>query len=244
MQKTSNHINTRLQKRAKRHLAEDVEHSNPSDGEYVAKIFKYYRGWQNPYRTTIIPLKLVSGKTIYKKHKELFDAFAAKAKKNNFDIDAFIKYCVINRGINESCIVQCLSSTTMLNEFYNHLNKKHKLNNIYRWFMKSVKNIVAECLDLQICTTKDFFRQLIKDNKVGAYVMSGKISLYYLAAIPSFKKVIEHLDYFSKLELQSLNDHFEIYHSDVNEAFLAKKHKMVNPIELTDLAILKALNKK
>ena len=97
---------------------------------------------------------------------------------------------------------------------------------------------------MQICTTKDFFRQLIKDNKVGAYVMSGKISLYYLAAIPSFKKVIEHLDYFSKLELQSLNDHFEIYHSDVNEAFLAKKHKMVNPIELTDLAILKALNKK
>ena len=86
-------------------------------------------------------------------------------------------------------------------------------------------------------------RWLVDNNKIGTYVLAGKISMHYLAAIPSFNKVIEHLDYFSKLELTQLNDHFEIYHSEINEAFLAKKKKMVNPIKLTDLAILKALKK-
>ena len=56
-------------------------------------------------------------------------------------------------------------------------------------------------------------------------------------------KCIEHLDYFSKLELKLLDKHFDIYHSEINEAFLDKKHHMVNPIELTDLAILKTIKK-
>lgn len=213
------------------------------DGELAAKIFKYYRAWQNPYRSTIPPFKLVSGKTLYKQHKDTLDAFADLANKNHFDIDAYFKYCVISRGINEDCIEACLSSTTMLNEFSLHLKKQKKLDNIYKHFMSTIKNIVQECLELQTYTTKDYLRWLIDNNKIGPYVLAGKLSMHYLAAIPSFNKVISHLDYFSKLELQLLDSHFEIYHSEANEAFLAKGKKMVNPIGLTDLAILKALKK-
>ena len=245
MQKSSKNINTRLQNRQKLHSNAqdgDVEQII-SDGEQAAKVFKYYRGWQNPYKTTITPLKLVSGKKLYKEHKEELDRFAALAKKNNFDIDSYFKFCVIDRGIRESCIDACLSSTTMIDEFCNHVKKQKKLKDIYKWFMMSVKNIVDECINTQTYTTKDYLRNLIDNNKIGSYVAAGKLSVYYLAAIPSFSKVIEHLDYFSKLELSLLKEHFEIYHSEVNEAFLAKKRKMINPIELTDLAILKTLKK-
>ena len=71
MQKSSRSTNTRLQSRRKQHSSA-VDAKNDvviSDGEQAAKIFKYYRGWQNPYKTTITPLKLVSGKKLYKEHK-------------------------------------------------------------------------------------------------------------------------------------------------------------------------------
>ena len=245
MQKSSKSTDTRSQSRRKLHSRdqEDNDEQAISDGEMAAKIFKYYRGWQNPYKTTITPLKLVSGKKLYKEHKEDLDKFAALAKKNNFDIDSYFKFCVIDRGIRESCIDACLSSTTMIDEFCNHVKKQKKLEDIYRWFMMTVKNIVDECIKTQTYTTKDYLRHLIDNSKIGPYVAAGKLSVYYLAAIPSFNKVMSHLDYFSRLELQLLEDHFEIYHSEVNEAFLSKKKKMVNPIELTDLAILKTLKK-
>ena len=244
MSNQSKSINIRLQRQKSKHSRDvAIDQNTISDGEMVAKIFKYYRGWQNKYKKTIAPLKLVSGKKIYRLHKDAFDAFAARAKKNKFDVDAYMKYCVINRGINESCVLSCLTSSTMLQEYANYLKKKKKLEAIYVGFMNTVKTIVKECISDQTYTTKDFLRHLIKHNMIGPYVTSGKISIHYLAAIPSFNKVIKHLDHFSKLELQLLDEHFDIYHSEINEAFLDKKHHMVNPIELTDLAILKALKK-
>ena len=246
MQKSSKSTNTRLQKLQKlQKLSPKTENAvfDMSDGEYAAKIFKWWRSWQNPYRMSPIPFKLVSGKKLYKEHKEAFDIFASNAKKCKFDIKSYFKFCVIDHGMNESAIESCLSSTTLIDEYCNHIKKKKKLDDIYRWFMTSVKNIVDECIKTQTYTTKDFLRNLIDHNKIGPYVAAGKISVYWLAAIPSFSKVIGHLDMFSQQELYLLCEHFDIYHSEVNEAFLEKKHKMVNPIELTDLAILKSLKK-
>ena len=71
------------------------------DGEFAAKVFKYYRSLQNPYKSKSFPLKLVSGKALYNSHKVLFDKFAAAASKNNFDIESYLKYCV-RCGMTES----------------------------------------------------------------------------------------------------------------------------------------------
>ena len=244
MQRISRSTSTKLQSRQRESQSATAMGSDSlSDGEMAAKTFKWWRSWQNPHRMSPIPFKLVSGKKLYRANKEAFDKFAAAAKKFGFSIKDYFKFCVIDRGVKESGIESCLSSTTFIDEYCSHIKKQKKLADIYRWFMMSVKSIADECVKTQTYTTKDFLRDLVDNGKVGVYVASGKISVYWLAAIPSFNKVIEHLDYFSKQELQLLNDHFEIYHSEVNEAFLAKKHKMVNPIELTDLAILKTLKK-
>ena len=240
MQKNLRNMNIRSQSyMSSQHIGE-IGHF---DGILAARIFTWYRTWQNPHRKTIPPFKLIKGTTLYKAHKDALNKFAKMANDNNFDISPYFKYCVIDRGINEDCIDACLSSTVMMDEYKLHLKKQKKLDDIYEHFIRTLKNIVNECLATQTYTTKDYLRWLVDNNKIGTYVLAGKISMHYLAAIPSFNKVIEHLDYFSKLELTQLNDHFEIYHSEINEAFLAKKKKMVNPIKLTDLAILKALKK-
>ena len=244
MQRSSRSTTTKSQSLRKASARGEAGCSNTiSDGELAAKTFKWWRTWQNPHRSMPMPFKIVSGKKLYKANKEEFDKFAAAAKKNNFDIKSYFRFCVITRGLREDSILSCLTSTTLIDEFCKHVKKQKKLEDIYKWFMMSVKSIVDECIKTQTYTTKDFLRELIDNNKVGPYVAAGKISVYWLAAIPSFNKVIKHLDYFSKQELQLLDEHFDIYHSEVNEAFLAKNRKMVNPIELTDLAILKTLKK-
>jgi hypothetical protein len=74
-------------------------------------------------------------------------------------------------------------------------------------------------------------------------VISGEISMYFFAAIPNFKKAIPKLDYFSRQELKLLEEHFNIYHSEVNKAFLQEKNTYINPIDFTDKIIWKIRNK-
>ena len=160
------------------------------------------------------------------------------ASKNNFDVEPYIKYCV-QCGITESTIETCLASTKMIDKYAMHVKKHSLRRKIYRWFIKSAKNIAKQCIDNGYFTTKDFLRMLIDTKQVGKYVVTGQISLYFFAAIPNFKKVISKLDYFSQQELQLLNKHFDIYHSDVNKAFLQEKNMYVNPIDFTDKLIWK-----
>lgn len=216
-----------------------VEKDDKMTGEKVAKLFKFYRLQQNPHITHPVPLKLVPSKTIYREHKDKFDAFAKIADENHFDVDRYMKYCV-SCGINEKNVEACLSSTTMIDKFELHVEKVNNRKKMYRWFMDTVAYIAEECATEGYFTTKDFLRMLIDTKQLAGYVVSGKISMYWLAAIPKFDAAIDKLDYFARIELQSLKEHFDIYHSEINKAFLQEKHKMVNPIALTDKAIADA----
>ena len=213
------------------------------DGEHIAKVFKYYRRLQNPYKSKTIPLKLVSGKALYQANKEMFDKFADAAKANNFDYEPYIKYCV-KCGINESMVDMCFASTKMLDKYAVHMKNISLRKKIYKWFIKSAKNIASYCTQNGYFTTKDFLRMLIETKQIGKMVISGEISIYFFAAIPNFKKAIPKLDYFSRQELKLLEEHFDIYHSEVNKAFLQEKNTYINPIDFTDKIIWKIRNKQ
>lgn len=209
------------------------------NGYDIAQLFIYYRRKQNPYIKKHLPLKLVSAKSFYNKHKNKFDIFAEKVNKNHFNVDSYIKFCVIDNGIKEEYIDLCIASTTMIEKFHQHLQSVIKYKKIYSWISKSIKNIAIYCVENDYFSTKDFLRFLIESKQIGAYVASGKISIYYFAALPKFKNAISKLDYFSKNELHCLEKYFDIYHSDVNNAFLYVKNTMINAIDLTDKAIFK-----
>ena len=213
------------------------------DGEYVAKIFKFYRRLQNPYVSHTLPIQCVPCKSLYNKHKNAFDRFAVIATKNKFDVERYIRYCV-KCGINEDIVETCLTTTTMIDKYLNYVLMYEKRKKIYAWFIKSAKNIAKMALSQNCLSTKDFIKTLIASHKIGEYVVSGKISMYFFAGIPNFWKVVEKLDYFSRQELQPLEKHFEAYHSDVNKAFLQMKNCMVNPIDFTDRLICKMLERK
>lgn len=213
------------------------------DGEYIAKLFSFYRRQLNPYKSKNCPLALVSGKSLYNRHKQSFDAFAKAANYAHLDVEPYIKYCV-NCGITENCLSACIKSTTMLNKYKLHVMQIHKLENIYNWFKQSALNIAKICISNGLFSSKDFFKLAISRKLIGKLVFTGEVSLHYFAAIPNFKQIICKLDHFSQDELRPLNDHFDIYHSEINMAFLHKKNTYINPIDFTDKVIAKLHAKK
>ena len=216
------------------------------DGMFLAKLFKYYCHMHNIKAKRHIPFKLINGKQLYNKNKELFDKFAIIVNKNHFDVKRFFQYCVVN-GIKEDNIKYCISSPTMLDKYKEHIKQVRLHKKIYKWIIKTVRNIAIECVQKEIYTTKEYLKMLIDNNLIGQYVVSGNISLYYLAAIPNFKNIISKLDYFSKQELHNLIECFDIYHSNANKAFLQEKNIKFNPIDYTDFAIFsyrKKMNKQ
>lgn len=208
------------------------------DGEYVAKVFKYYRKLQNPRVNRAFPIKLVSGKALYKKHKALFDNFAKVASKNSFDVESYLKYC-IRCGIQEDNIEVCLASMTMINKYALHVKVVNKRKKIYKWFLKSAVNVAKECVENGYSSSKDYIVDLLKSGKAAGYVSAGVISLYYFAAIPKFDVVISKLDTFTKQAMTLLAEHFDVYHSEVNKAFMLMKNVKINPIKFTDAVIAK-----
>lgn len=214
------------------------------DGMQLAKVFAYYLHAKKPnVDASKIPLLGMSGRHLYDPHKKAFDDFAALAKKNEFDVEPYVKFCVDN-GISEKNVESCLTFSNLLSKFNEHVKDAVRLKKIYKWFIKSAMNIAEETVDLGYFSSRDFIRMLILKKQIGAYIVSGRISLYWFAAIPKFNTVIPKLDYFSKLELQPIEKWYDIYHSDVNRAFLQEKKTMVNPIDFTDLLIHKISEKQ
>lgn len=205
----------------------------------LAVNLKYYFQFKRTTIRTPIAMNRISGKTFYLQHKTALDNLAVVLNKYKMNADKFCKFFVIDFNKTERDINDSLVSTYTFNEYVQHLTKIKKRNDIYSWVMKSVKTIANECYQLNIMSTKDFIRKLISDKRLAAYYISGKISKYYLAAIPNFNKVIPKLDHFSKLDLDDLYRLFDVYQTEVQDAFLYMKNIKINPLRLTDTMIAK-----
>ena len=108
---------------------------------------------------------------------------------------------------------------------------------IYGWFMKSINNIALDCIDLGFLSSKDYLREMIVQRKLAGYYLTGKISKYWFAGIPSFKKVIAFLDELSRDEFHDRFEKFDISNTEINKATMKMKNCTVNPIKMTDAVI-------
>ena len=78
---------------------------------------------------------------------------------------------------------------------------------------------------------KEYLIDTIKNNKLLPLFLSGKISIYFLAAMPNFKQIILKFDKATQEEFKHLYDNFERYNSEINEACLAVRNIKANPIQ-------------
>jgi len=207
------------------------------DGYKCARLWKFFRQEKQPYLKFKLPLERITAKSIYEKHKKAFDTLAKVFARHGISPKAYLKFFATEfNGAEEIIDTKLVDKGTIL-DFENWVFTTAKRKKIYSWFMKSVDNIVDECIENGWFTTKDFIRHLINDKKLANWYASGKISKYYLAAIPNFWKIIPKLDHFSREELKTLAERYDLYNTEVNEAFLTLKSFKINPIALTDALI-------
>ena len=220
-----------------------AENSTFVDGATIAKHTKYLLQLANPYVVYKLPFERVQSKSIYLAHKKRFDALAQICSKYKIDPIAYVNYFINVLHRWEKDIDNELLSVQTFKAYGTHVQILNKHNKTYKLFMDTVRLIVADCIKFNYNSVLDYLRMLISSKKLAAYYVAGKISTYYLAAIPNFKKVIDKLDSISRDEFKELYDRYDKYHTDINEAFLHVKNIKVNPIKLTDEAIFSAKNR-
>lgn len=209
------------------------------DAHNAAKIFKFYSQFKNPNLQFRLSFKRIQAKGFFQENKNEFIKLVFIFNKYKLDLTKYIRFFIEVLNKRENDIKTDLVSNVCILKYVDWLKLIDKQDKIYNWFMKSANNIAVECVKLGYFTTKDFIRYLIANKKLSEYFVSGKISIYYFAAIPNFKKIIPKLDVFSKAEFQKLYSRFEMYNADITAAFMKKTNYKVNPIKITDELIFK-----
>lgn len=182
-------------------------------------------------------MRRVAWKSLYHKHQKQFDKLVEVFQKYDIDVFKYIEFFVKHQKKSERNINDELLCMKSIESFEEHLKVEEKRKKAFKWFMKSVENISSDCVALNILTTKDYIRYLIQTRKIGNCYLTGKISRYWFAAIPSFRKLASKIDHLSRDELADVFNMFDIYNSEINEAFLLMKNCKANPIKVTDEAI-------
>lgn len=206
-------------------------------GYKAACMWKWARQDVMPWLKFKLPLERITAKRIYQDHKKAFDLLSKTFSDNSLSPLEYIRFFAIEHGGAEEKIDSEIADPKTLIAFETYQQSLAKKKQIYLWFMKSVNNIAEECAKNGWFTTKDFIRHLIDKKKLAGWYASGKISKYYLAAIPNFWKIVPKLDHFSRIELQPVADRYDMYNTEVNEAFLKLKKFKINPVALTDAMI-------
>ena len=208
--------------------------SKIEDGYSAARAYKYYCQFSNSKISYTIPERRVAARALYKHHKDAFDRCIAFFLKCGLDVRKFIKFMANDVRLHDSEIDSKFMSKWSLNRFAEMLASDENNIKVYNWYMKSVKMLAAACLDSECVSAVDFIRKLIREKKLASWVVCGKISAYYLAAIPDFPNIVQRLDSISRDELSFISNRYDMYNTAVNKATLAFENRRANPIRSTD----------
>ena len=208
--------------------------SKIEDGYSAARAYKYYCQFSNSKISYAIPERRVAARALYKHHKDAFDRCIAFFLKCGLDVRKFIKFMANDVRLHDSEIDSKFMSKWSLNRFAEMLASDENNIKVYNWYMKSVKMLATACLDSECVSAVDFIRKLIREKKLASWVVCGKISAYYLAAIPDFPNIVQRLDSISRDELSFISNRYDMYNTAVNKATLAFENRRANPIRSTD----------
>ena len=181
----------------------------------------------------------VSARGFYNEHKAAFDGLASFFDRYGLDLKKYVEFFadnIDNRGID---LDRDLMSKCSLEKYSEWMHGIERRSSIYGWFMKSARNLARMCLDQGYASPKDCLLAAIKDRRISQLVVSGQLSVYFLAAIPGFKNVIPKLDRFARDDLAELYDRFDMYSTDVNEALLAARNRRANPFRIAQDELMK-----
>ena len=198
-----------------------------------AKCFKYYAQFSNPYIVHPIPFERISAKTLYNKNKENFIRFFKIFRKYDLKITDYVVF-FIGEMNKHTCSIDEFFTQEMFQSYVKFLTDKAEVDKICSLTIKTAQFIASEMKRLGVDSAADCLKAMIRDKTIATNFFTGKLSPYFLAAIPRFQDVIPKLYHFAKDELRNLRAKFESYRVATYHAFEEKYGKIVNVLGLAD----------
>lgn len=202
-------------------------------GQDIAKYLVYFHKSADRRRTIEINIANISGALLYRKHKKVLDKLLTIQEKYGLDLVRYSKFFVDRFKFSDENIEK-MSDPKYILWYADLLKTNAKHQKVYGYVMKSVENIVDECIELHYSSVKEYFRHLIIENKLAQKYVSGKISGYYLAGIKNLRKIVKKMDSLSQDTLQELVDNQESILSEVQDAFLYMRRIRISIISFTN----------
>lgn len=210
------------------------------NGKDVARYLIYFSKSKDKTRPYEVNIANISGTSLYKKHKKVLDKLFFIQEKYGIDLVRYAKFFVDRFNFTDEN-VEKISDPQYILWYAEMLNTNAKRNRIYQHVMKSVENVVNECVEHRFSSVKEYFRHAIENKLLASKFLSGKISRYYLAGIRNLKEIVEKMDPISKDTLKEIVDSQESLLSDVQDAFFYMRRIKVSIISLTNEMLYKKL---
>lgn len=208
-------------------------------GLSVAKTYKYYRQFVDPYIQRPVSFKMVQALSLYRRYQSTFDKFAEIFSRYNVPIDDYIRYLVNVCKVTDITLKSTLLDTHAFYDYCVEQNIKSQRTKIFQYFKKTARAIAEDCVQLGYMTTVDYLKWLIQSKRLAQYYFSGKLSKYYLAALPNFPKLVSKLDPLSQEEFSTLCNSYEKYNIDIKEAMQQEQNRTFSVLQYTDNLIFK-----
>lgn len=217
-----------------RNMQQSLERSTATNGLQLAKLIKYTAQFHNPYIVKRLSIERISATTLYNKNKKLLDKMAEVLIKYKLDPTSYVNFYFDVLKKHTKDLQSSFANIITVRQYLEYAAIKESRTKIYKYFMKSVKNAADECIKNNYNDVIDFIRHIVKNRKISAYLVSGKLSIYWFAAIKGFKKVIEKMDSISRDEFSKLYTRFDKYSEDINQAMLQMKNMKASAIKITN----------
>lgn len=181
---------------------------------------------------------------IYEGDAELFDLLASFRDKYRLDVEDYIMYYVkfLNRAATDVS-VQDLVDTTSIRRYLEWRAVLGSYDKALAYFDKSVENVANLCISTNPVTPpKEYFDSLLGQDILGDFVISGRISLYYLAGIRDFGTTLKTLQpTVSFKTISYFVENFDIYESYIKSAFIELRGTHCDSFLITEKKIREKL---
>ena len=204
-----------------------------TDPVAFAKCFKYYAQFSNPYIVHPIPFERIAAKTLYNENQENFIRFFKIFRKYDLKLTDYVVF-FIGEMNKHTCSIDEFFTQEMFQSYVKFLTDKAEIDKICSLTIKTAQFIASETKRLNVSSATECLKAMIHDKTIATNFFTGKLSPYFLAAIPGFQGVIPKLDHFAKDELRNLSAKFESYQVATYRAFKEKYGKKVNVLGLAD----------
>lgn len=204
------------------------------DGAFCARLFKYFMQERTPYLKFKRRLCHIKAKGCYESHKDAFDRTAEFFASHGLNLEKYMQFFVLTLCKNESDVDGDLCAFQTVRRFADEIQIREGHEKVYRWVLRSARNLAELCAANGISTAREGLVYLIKNGMLAAWYMSGKMSNYFLAGIPRFDKVVKRMDDMSQNEMRDLTERFDMYQKKTDESFKYVKNMKANPIRIAD----------